>query len=170
MSVGHEERWGVMSVRSFESVAGHAIVLGGGCLVDFYAGQPDSDHLGEVERAFLSLTEPVAYAIVVSGHARKPPDDFFRRRAVQVSERVAGRVRCRATIVEVQGMIGAAVRAIMAGIALAERTSFPQAVFGAENDALAWMAEHTPGFTDVDVRHALKVARERASEPPSDAG
>lgn len=150
--------------RSFDTTPGHAYALAGGCLIDVYATLPDPRHLDDVEAALRAQQAPVAHLILLTGPALRPPPEAFRQRVIEATARVVDRTACRATVIELTGMIGATARAVMAGIFLAERSRFPQTVCGSVDDALEWMVTKAPSLVVAEVRAGIASARVRAAQ------
>jgi hypothetical protein len=149
-------------VEFLETVPGHGLAIAGGCLIDLYASVPDERHLDVVEGVLARRGAPLSHLIVLSGQGLRPPSSLFRQRAVAISERASDRVRCRANVVDVTGLVGATARAVLAGLTLAERTRFPQQVFATLDEACAWMLSHDDGVVPREVLATVPAIQVRA--------
>lgn len=145
-----------------ETIPGHALAIAGGCLIDVYTVLPDPRHLDVIEGLLRQRPRPLSHLVIVSGQALRPPSSSFRQRSVELSERASDRIRCRANVVDVTGLIGATARAVLAGLTLATRTRFPQDVFATIDLACAWIVERDEGVVTNEVLSTWPTLQERA--------
>jgi hypothetical protein len=76
-----------------------------------------------------------------------PPDDPTRRGINAALERMDKELRCLCWLVEGDGFQGAMVRAILTGIRMFGKQSYPTQVSSSLQQALAWILPHLAGGT-----------------------
>ena len=108
------------------------------------------------------------YAIVVIIEARAPvPDGTVRSAMASILREHERRIAASAVAMEGTGFRAAAVRSVLAGMAMLVRPCYPHRVFGTVHDSADWLAatcatELSP-FAGTDLRQALVDARARHS-------
>lgn len=120
---------------------------------------------GEVAKACEATTEMVGLLQVI-GTKSSPPDAAARQALSAVFQRHQARIACNTVLVEGGGFLAASVRAVVTGLAMVSRLSFPLEVYSTPAEAAKGTLRHLglDPAQDRELVHAIQ-SLQREAEP-----
>jgi len=150
----------------------HAVATWTNVLIAVWRTETRAAALDGVSQALgeLVAAHPEVALIQVVEAGATAPDAEARRAIAAMLRRYADSIRCSAVVFEGDGFQAATLRAVVTGIAILSRPSYPDVVFGSTVAAINWTARHFPGditaFTD-EARRRIGEFRQALDRPLS---
>ena len=94
------------------------------------------------------------------------PSAEVRQVASEVQSADLSDVLCHATIVEATGFAGSAMRSVLTGMRVFEKSPFPRKVFGEVTEALTWSAQQAKASAEWQIGAHKAVDELRARRTP----